>query len=127
MRVDANDVVASTTRSLRGLRAEQLDLVHAAVSTGRWAGGSRFRSPTAWLVGATGESAGQCRVTLLLAERIQRMLLVKAAFAAGELSESALRQLADTWCEPISDAFAHDEPMTKALRASSETAVAIRV
>src|SRR6188474_2646925 len=87
MRVDSNDVVASTTRSLRRVRAEQLDLVHAAVSSGRWAGGARFRSPTAWLIGATGESAGACRVTLMLADRIQRMLLVKAAFAAGELAE----------------------------------------
>src|SRR6187402_3654741 len=89
MRVDSDDVVASTTRSLRRVRAEQLDLVHAAVSSGRWAGGARFRSPTAWLVGATGESPGQCRVTLMLAERIQHMVL-KAAFAAGELAESAL-------------------------------------
>jgi hypothetical protein len=111
MRVDANDEVSSTTRSLRRVRAEQLDLVHAAVSSGRWAGGARFRSPTAWLVGATGESAGQCRITLMLADRIQRMLLVKAAFAAGELAESALRQLAETWCEQVADAFAHDEAM----------------
>ena len=110
MRVDPNDVVSSTTRSLRRVRAEQLDLVHGAVATGRWSTG-RFRSPMAWLVGATGESAGQCRVTLMLAERIQRMVLVKAAFAAGELAESALRQLAETWCEQVADAFAHDEAM----------------
>lgn len=109
MRVGAGDVVAVSTRSLRRVRAEQLDLVHAAVESGRWSG--RFRSPTAWLVGATGESSGQCRITLMLAERIQRMVLVKAAFAAGELAESALRQLADTWCEQVADAFVRDEEM----------------
>jgi hypothetical protein len=65
----------------------------------------------AWLVAATGESAGQCRVTLMLAERIQHMLSVKAAFAAGDLSESALRQLTDTWCEQIADAFGRDEAL----------------
>jgi hypothetical protein len=110
MRVDGNDVVASSTRSLRRVRAQQLDLVHAAVTTGRWSSG-RFRSPLSWLVAATGESVGPCRVTLMLAERIQRMVSVKAAFAAGELAESALRQLAETWCEQVAEAFAHDEEM----------------
>ena len=110
MRVEGNDVVSSTTRSLRRVRAEQLNLVDDAVSSGRWCGG-RFRSPTAWLVAATGESAGRCRVTLMLAERIQHMVLVKAAFAAGELAESALRQLVETWAEPVADAFRRDEEM----------------
>jgi hypothetical protein len=110
MRVDGNDVVASGTRALRRVRAEQLDLVHAAVATGRWSSG-RFRSPLSWLVAATGESVGPCRVTLMLAERIQRMVLVKAAFAAGELAESALRQLAETWCEQVAEAFGRDEEM----------------
>ena len=39
------------------------------------------------------------------------MVLVKAAFAAGELAESALRQLAETWCEQVADAFVRDEAM----------------
>ncbi len=112
MRVGASrgDVVDAATRSLRRERAVQLDVVHSVVQSGAWARDG-YRSPTAWLIGSTRESAGACRVTLVLAERIQHMPLVKASFVSGDLSESALRLLAEAWSPSVADAFAADEEL----------------
>lgn len=41
-----------------------------------------FRSPTERLMVATREGVGQCKQTFHLAERLQAMPIVKAAFAA---------------------------------------------
>jgi hypothetical protein len=51
------------------------------------------------------------RTTLHLADRIQRMPIVKERFADGVLAESALRLLADTWHDDIADTFARDEEL----------------
>jgi len=73
--------VSATTRAMRRLRAEQLDLVYRAFDS--WSGRCGYRSPTDWLVHATGEAAGHCKITVHLAERIQHMPVVKAAFGRG--------------------------------------------
>ncbi len=84
-----------------------------AVESASWVGGG-FRSPAAWLAHLTGESFGQCKLTLHLAERLPHMPLVRAAFAAGELAESALRLLAVAWHPSIAEVFARDEEMLAA-------------
>ncbi len=65
-----------------------------------------FRSPTDWLMVTTREGVGFCKLTLHLADRIQRMPIVKAAFADGDLAESSLRLLAGAWTESVADVFA---------------------
>ena len=104
------DAVDGSTRSLRRLRAAQLDEIHAAVDTRDWARAG-YRSPSDWLVVTSREAYGQCRLSVHLAERIQHMPHVKTAFATGDLAESALRLLADTWTETNAAAFARDEQM----------------
>ena len=104
------DVVDELTRSLRRLRAVQFDEVHTAIATKDWVRAG-FRSAAEWLTVASREAFGQCRLTVHLAERIQHMPRVKTAFASGDLAESALRLLADTWSDTNADAFARDEAM----------------
>lgn len=106
----ALDVADDATVAVRRSRAVQLDAVHAVVESGRWHIHG-FRSPHAWLTSTTGESPGAVRATLHLADRIQRMPIVKERFADGLLAESALRLLADAWHVDIADAFARDEEM----------------
>ena len=104
------DAVDGLTRSLRRLRAAQLDELHTAIESRDWARAG-YRSPTDWLVVTSREAYGQCRLSVHLAERIQQMPQVKTAFATGDLAESALRLLADTWTDANASAFARDEPM----------------
>ncbi|MDX2378445.1 MAG: HNH endonuclease, partial [Acidimicrobiia bacterium] len=100
--------VDGLTRSLRRVRAAQLDEIHAAIEARQWARAG-YRSATDWLTVTSREAWGQCRLTVHLAERIQAMPHVKAAFTAGDLAESALRLLADTWSETNAAAFGRDE------------------
>ena len=102
--------VAASTRSVRRARAVQLDEVGGAVDAGSFCS-LGFRSPTDWLATITREGVGQCRVTLHLADRIRHMPIVRDAFGAGDLAESALRLLADAWCEQVADVFPRDEEM----------------
>jgi hypothetical protein len=104
------DAVDEATRSVRRLRAVQLDELHTAIDTRDWARAG-YRSPTDWLVVTSREAFGQCRLTVHLADRIQHMPAVRAAFATGDLAESALRLLADTWTQTNAAAFARDEQM----------------
>ena len=50
-------------------------------------------------------------MTLRLADRIRHMPIVREAFGAGDLAESALRLLADAWSEQVAEVFARDEEM----------------
>jgi len=109
-RAAALDVAGDATVAVRRTRAVQLDVVHEVVESGRWHIHG-FRSPHAWLTTTTGEAPGAVRTTLHLADRIQRMPIVKERFADGVLAESALRLLADAWSDDIADAFARDEEM----------------
>jgi hypothetical protein len=104
------DAVDELTRSLRRLRAAQLDEIHAEVGGRGWVRAG-YRSPTDWLMVTSREAYGQCRLLVHLADRIQHMPQVKTAFATGDLAESALRLLADTWTETNATAFADDEQM----------------
>ena len=106
----ALDAVDGLTRSLRRLRAAHLDEIHAAIGSKVWVRAG-YRSPTDWLMVTSREAHGQCRLTVHLAERIQHMPHVKTAFASGDLAESALRALADTWTDTNAAAFARDEQM----------------
>ena len=102
--------VAASTRLVRQARAVQLDEVATAVDAGAFYS-LGFRSPTDWLATTTREGVGQCRVTLHLADRIRHMPIVREAFGAGDLAESALRLLADAWSPEVADVFARDEEM----------------
>ncbi|NND01441.1 MAG: DUF222 domain-containing protein [Acidimicrobiia bacterium] len=102
--------VTAATRAIRRARAAQLDEVHAVISSGAFLRHG-FRSPAAWLTDTTSESYGHCTTTVHLANRIQQMPLIRAAFATGDLAETAMRLLADTWCTDNADAFARDEQM----------------
>ncbi|MGA9278951.1 DUF222 domain-containing protein [Ilumatobacter sp.] len=102
--------VAASTRLVRRARAAQLDEVGIAVDAGSFFG-LGFRSPTDWLTTTTREGVGACRTTLHLADRIRKMPVVREAFGAGDLAETALRLLAEAWHADIADAFARDEQM----------------
>lgn len=93
---------------MRRARAAQLDRVHDVVRSGRWHVHG-FRSPHAWLTSASADAPGACSLTLQLADRIQHMPAVKDHFGRGELSESALRLLADAWRPDLAEVFARDE------------------
>lgn len=102
--------VAASTRLLRQARAAPLDEVGTALDTGTFYSlGSR--SPTDWLATTTREGVGTCKITLHLADRIRKMPIVRGAFGAGDLAESALRLLAEAWHADVADAFARDESM----------------
>jgi hypothetical protein len=103
-------MVAQFTRTRRRARSTELAEFWAAADAGVWAGRG-FRSPSAWLSAATGESIGACKRALHLGERLTRMPLVAEVFAAGDLSESALGLLADAWAEPLAEVFGRDEEM----------------
>lgn len=103
-------VADAATVAMRRARAAQLDRVHDAVQSGRWHVHG-FRSPHAWLTSTSGDAPGACSLTLQLADRIQHMPAVKDRFVRGELSESALRLLADAWRPDLADVFARDEQM----------------
>ena len=105
----APDVTAST-RLVRQARAVQLDEVGTAVDAGAFYS-LGFRSPTDWLATTTREGVGACKTTLRLADRIRHMPIVREAFGAGDLAESALRLLADAWSIEVADVFARDEDM----------------
>ena len=109
-RADPTPAVDAATRAMRRLRAEQLDEVDAVVNGGSFYA-KGFRSPTDWLVVTTREGVGFCKLTLHLADRIQRMPIVKSAFASGVFAESSLRLLAEAWSESVADVFARDEEM----------------
>lgn len=109
-RADPTPAVDAATHSMRRLRAEQLDEVDAVVNGGSFYARG-FRSPTDWLMVTTNEGVGSCKLTLHLADRIQRMPIVKATFASGVLAESSLRLLAGAWCESVAAVFARDEQM----------------
>jgi hypothetical protein len=102
--------VAVSTRLVRQARAVQLDEVGAAVEVGAFSS-LGFRSPTDWLATTTREGVGQCKLTLHLADRIRHMPIVRQAFGAGDLAESALRLLADAWSETVAEVFARDEEL----------------
>jgi hypothetical protein len=108
--VDPLAVVDAATVAVRRARAAQLDRVHDAVQSGRWHVHG-FRSPHAWLTSTSGDAPGACSLTLHLADRIQHMPAVKDRFGRGELSESALRLLADAWRPDLAAVFARDEQM----------------
>jgi hypothetical protein len=108
--VTAERAVDQVTRAIRRLRATQLDEVHTEVSGGGWARAG-LRSPTDWLLVTSNETCGQCRLLVRLAEWIQKVPAVRTTFASGDLSESALRLLADTWTDANAAAFERDEQM----------------
>lgn len=101
--------VPATTRRMRRVRAEQLGEVARVIETGEYV--ARFRSPTDWLIRTTGESAGACKQTVTLARRLSSMPIVAAAFAEGELPESALRLLVEAWNDDVAEVFARDEEL----------------
>ncbi|MEP1126615.1 MAG: DUF222 domain-containing protein [Ilumatobacter sp.] len=109
-RADPAPAVDAATRAMRRNRSVQLDEVDAVVNGGSFYARG-FRSPTDWLVVTTREGVGFCKLTLHLADRIQKMPVIRAAFADGILAESSLRLLADAWVPTIADQFAHDERM----------------
>jgi hypothetical protein len=109
-RADPTPAVDAATRAMRRHRCEQLDEVNAVVNGASFYANG-FRSPTDWLMVTTREGVGFCKLTLHLADRIQRMPNVKAAFADGALAESSLRLLAGAWAESVADVFARDEQM----------------
>jgi hypothetical protein len=53
-----------------------------------------YHSTTEWLMGLSGEPASTCRSRVAVAEALQEMPATRQAFAAGELSESRVRALA---------------------------------
>jgi len=109
-RADPTPAVDAATRAMRRHRSEQLDEVDAVVNGGSFYA-KGFRSPTDWLMVTTREGVGFCKLTLHLADRIQRMPIVKAAFADGDLAESSLRLLAGAWTESVAPMFARDEQL----------------
>ncbi|MEL6891685.1 MAG: DUF222 domain-containing protein [Actinomycetota bacterium] len=107
---DPNPTVTAATRQRRVARARELDEIGAALENGRHRCGGH-RSAAAWLAEATGESPGQCRSTVAIVSRLAHLPVSRAAFGEGELSESALRLLAEGWSPTIAEAIARDEAM----------------
>lgn len=102
--------IAATTRLLRQVRARQLDEIGVVADSGAYFSDG-YRSPTAWLCDTTHESYGYCTTTLSMAKRITRMPLVHESFRAGDLAETGLRLLTETWSAGIAEHFARDEAM----------------
>ena len=107
---DPTPAVTGALRSTRRSRAEFLDEVHRVVDTAEFFRYG-YRSATDWLSTTSGEGLGVCKASIMMADRIQNMPLVKAAFAAGELAESNLRLLCDAWCDSVAEPFERDERM----------------
>lgn len=106
----ASATVTTLTRQLRRQRFAQLEEIAATLCSGSYAG-EGFRSPTDWLAVTTGESVGRCRTWIRWAERLPHLPVVREAFAAGELSESALGVLIDAWHLDVADTYARDEQL----------------
>jgi hypothetical protein len=106
----SGEELADITRVRRRARAAELAEFHAAADAGIWCGRG-FRSPSAWLAAATGETVGACSRALFLGDRLTKMPLVAEAFAAGDMCEPNLTLLANAWSDTVADAFARDEPM----------------
>lgn len=102
--------VLATTRTLRRARAVQLDEIRSVVESGAYLG-EGYRSPAAWLTDITRDSYGACTTAVSMAKRIVEMPLVHAAFHAGDLAETGLRLLTDTWAPAIADEFTRDEAL----------------
>ena len=67
-----------------------------------------FPSTTAWLAWVSGEHAGVCRSQIAVAEALEEMPETRAAFAAGVVSESRVRLLAQAQAL-APEQFAQDE------------------
>jgi hypothetical protein len=67
-----------------------------------------YGSTTAWLMALSGEPAAVCRSQIAVAESLQDMPETRAAFAAGVVSESRVRLLAQAK-EVAPEQFAEDE------------------
>jgi hypothetical protein len=80
-----------------------------------------FGSTTAWLMVLSGEPAAVCRNQIAVAESLQEMPETKAAFAAGEVSESRVNLLAQAQAL-APEQFAQDEArlVAEAATASSK-------
>ncbi len=107
---EPNDGLADSLVAQRRARAEQFDEIAAAVESSSWRA-MGFRSPTDWLATATSESIGHCTTSIAIARRLAHMPHVREAFRTGELAESAVRLLTETWHEDIAAVFARDEQM----------------
>ena len=68
-----------------------------------------FGSTTAWLMALSGEPAAVCRSQIAVAESLQEMPQTKKAFAAGEVSVSRVRLLAQAQALALPEQFARDE------------------
>lgn len=104
----SGEQLADVTRVRRQARAIELHEHHLAADAGIWLGRG-FRSPSAWLAAATGETMAACKRSLFLGERLTHMPLVDEAFSAGDVCEANLGLLADAWSDTVADAFARDE------------------
>lgn len=102
--------VAGFTVARRRARAAELFELGELVDAGVWSGYG-FRSASAWLATATGETLGGCKRSVHLADRLRRMPIVSEVFATGAMSEAALGLLCDAWAEAIADVFARDEAL----------------
>lgn len=107
---DPTPAIGAATRAVRQARAVQLDEILDVVDSGAYFT-EGHRSPAAWLTTTTRESYGHCTATIALAKRIAGMPLVHTAFAAGDLAETGLRLLTETWAPSIADQFSRDEAM----------------
>jgi len=107
---NASSAVDVATRLVRQARAVQLDHICDIVESGAYYSDGH-RSPAAWLCETSRESYGHCTITIFLAKRVAEMPHVHAAFAAGDLAETGLRLLAETWAPAIANEFARDEAM----------------
>jgi hypothetical protein len=107
---NATPIIDAATRAVRQARAVQLDEVRFIVDSGAYFTRGH-RSPAAWLCETTRESDGHCTQTISLAKRIVEMPLVHTTFAAGDLAETGLRLLTETWTPTVADQFTRDETM----------------
>ncbi|MEM1333322.1 MAG: DUF222 domain-containing protein [Actinomycetota bacterium] len=107
---DPTPKVTAATRRRRRARAIELREIGRAVDAGQHRR-NRHRSVASWLAEATGESVGQCKATVTVVRRLPHLPRAADAFARGDLSESALRTLADGWSETIDDEYRRDEEM----------------
>ena len=102
--------VSNATRERRVARGVELAQIAAALGDCQHLSRGH-RSPSSWLAEVTGESVGHCKATVTIITRLPEMPLIAAAVADGDLSESAVRLLADTWHPDIASVFARDEEM----------------
>ena len=79
-----------------------------------------YLSTTAWLMALSGDPAAVCRSQVAVAEALQQMPETKAAFQAGEVSESRVRVLAQAQAL-CPEQFARDEAQLVAQVASASS------